>query len=128
MGTPPPSPGAKRPVPVGVFVGIAVTGALAVGGGVVAVLASGKRTDYNTANANIQTQADQDSAASLKKSGQNLNLVADSLFAGAVVAAGVTAVLFFTRPTHEAPAAATWHLSPAVASNGGGLFLSATFH
>ena len=99
-----------------------------VAGIAVAVLASGKRSDYNTANANITDQADQDHAASLRKSGQNLNLIADSLFAGAVVAAGVTAILFFTRPTHEAPAAATWHLSPAVAANGGGLFLSGTFH
>jgi len=109
-------------------VGVAITGALAAGGAVVGVLASGKRSDYNTANANIQTQADQDHAKSLKDSGTTLNLVADGLFAGAVVAAGVTAVLFFTRPTHEAPAAATWKLSPAVASNGGGLFLSGSFH
>jgi hypothetical protein len=127
-GTPPPSATAKRPVPTGVFVGVAVTGALAVGGAVVGVLASGKHSDYNTANANIKTQADQDHAKSLKDSGQKLNLIADGFFAGAVVAAGVTAVVFFTRPTHEEPTATTWHLSPAVASNGGGLFLSGTFH
>ena len=128
-GTPPPSPGAKRPVPVGVFVGIAATGALAVGGAIVGVLATSKRSDYNTLNSNIVTQADFDKAQSTRNSGQTLNIVADSCFAGAVVAAGVTAVLFFTRPTREQPAAATtWHLSPVVASNGGGLFLSGSFH
>jgi hypothetical protein len=127
-GASPPSGSAKRPVPAGVFVGVAVTGALAAGGAVVGVLASSKHSDYNTANANIQTQSDQDHARSLKNSGQKLNLIADGLFAGAVVAAGVTAVLFFTRPTHEAPAAVSWRLSPAMASNGGGLFLSGAFH
>lgn len=128
LGQVPPSGSANRPVPAGVFVGVAATGALAVGGVVVGVLASGKRSDYNTANANIHSQADQDHAKSLRDSGQTLNLVADGLFAGAVVAAGVTAVLFFTRPTHEAPAATALHVSPVVASNGGGLFLSGTFH
>jgi hypothetical protein len=127
-GSEPPSAGAKRPVPTGVFVGVAATGALAVGGVVVGVLAKGKHSDYDSANNSIHTQADQDNAASLRKSGQNLNLVADCLFGGAVVAAGVTAVLFFTRPTHEEAAERTWQLSPAVASNGGGLFLSGTFH
>jgi hypothetical protein len=125
------SPGTtvKRPVPAGVFVGLAATGAFAIGGGVVAVLASGKRSDYNTANANIKTKADQDNAKTLRDSGRKLNLIADGLFAGAVVAAGVTTVLYFTRPTKEEPATATsWHLSPAVASNGGGLFLSGSFH
>jgi hypothetical protein len=127
-GNQPPSPGAKRPVPAGVFVGVAVTGALAVGGAVVGVMALGKHTSYNTANANIKTQADQDNATSLRKSGQTLNLVADGCFAGAIVAAGITTALFFTRPTREQPAARTWQLSPAIASNGGGLFLSGTFH
>jgi hypothetical protein len=124
----PPSAGAKRPVPTGVFVGVAATGALAVGGVVVGVLAKGKHSDFDTANSNIHSPADQDNAASLRKSGQNLNLVADCFFGGAVIAAGVTAVLFFTRPTHEEAAKGTWQLSPAVASNGGGLFLSGTFH
>jgi hypothetical protein len=128
-GTQPPSPGAKRPVPTGVFVGVAATGALAVGGVVVGVLAKSKHSDYDTANSSIHTQADQDNAASLRKSGQNLNLVADCLFGGAVVAAGVTAVLYFTRPTREdSSAKQTWQLSPVVASNGGGLFLNGTFH
>jgi hypothetical protein len=124
----PPSGAATRPVPTGVFVGVAVTGALAAGGAVVGVLASGKRSDYNTANANIKTPADRDHAQSLKDSGQKLNLIADGFFAGAVVAASVTAILFFTRPTHEQAAAKTWQLSPVVASNGGGVFLSGSFH
>jgi len=127
-GTVPPTGTASRPVPAGVFVGIAATGAFAVGGAVVGVLASGKRSDFNTANANIKTQADQDNAKSLRDSGQKLNLIADGLFAGAVVAAGVTAVLFFTRPTHEEPTATSLRVSPVVASNGGGLFVSGSFH
>ncbi len=128
VDTTPPSPGASRPIPTGVFVGVAATGALAVGGVVVGVLAHSKRNDYNAVNGNIQTQAEYDHAKSLRSSGETLNVVADSLFAGAIVAAGVTAALFFTRPTHEDPTATSLRVTPAVASNGGGLFLSGTFH
>ncbi|HEX3777968.1 MAG TPA: hypothetical protein VHV51_26050 [Polyangiaceae bacterium] len=128
-GTTPPTMAPKRPVPPGVFVGVAVTGALAAGGAVVGVLALGKKSDFNTANSSITDAASQQHAQSLHDSGQKLNLVADGLFGGAIVAGIVTTVLFVTRPTHqEQPAATTLRLSPAVASNGGGLFLSGTFH
>jgi hypothetical protein len=127
--TTPPTPGAARPIPTGVFIGAAATGALAVGGVVVGVLAKGKKSDFDTANANIKTQADHDNAQSLRNSGQTLNLIADGCFAGAIVAASVTAIVFFTRPTREQAARTrTWQLSPVVASNGGGLFLSGSFH
>jgi len=125
--TQPPTATTSRPVPAGVFIGVAATGALAAGGAVVGVLALGKKSDYDAAN-HPTTVDEQNHARDLRKSGQTLNLIADGLFAGAVVAAGVTTVLFLTRPTHEDPAATSWHVSPAVASNGGGLFLSGSFH
>jgi len=119
-------PTVERPVPTGVYIGIAATGALAAGGAVVGIMASSKKSKYDTANNNIHTQADRDAANSLKKSGTQLNLIADGLFAGAVVAAGVTTVLYFTRPSHEV-VAGSWHVTPAVAANGGGLLLTGGF-
>ena len=125
-GASPPS-AVDRPIPTGVYIGVAAAGALAIGGGVVGVLASSKHSKYDTANNNIKTQADRDAADTLRKSGTQLNLLADGLFAGAVIAAGVTTVLYFTRPSHEVTPGTAWHVTPAVASNGGGLLLSGGF-
>jgi hypothetical protein len=115
-----------RPVPTGVFIGIAATAAFAIGGAVVGVMATQKHSDYDSLNGHQLTPADHSKADSLKKDGTTLNLVADGLFGGAVIAAGVTTVLYFTRPTKEV-AAPRLQLLPAVASNGGGMLLSGHF-
>ena len=85
----------SRPVPAGVYIGLAVTGALAIGGAVTGSMALGKRGDYNTQNDGLHTAAAQD----LKDQGATLNLVTDVLLGGAVVAAGITGIVFFSRPT-----------------------------
>jgi hypothetical protein len=94
---PPPPRDMVRPVPVSVYILGGLSVALAGGGTVVGVMAKGKRDDYNTKN----TGEDQVAAQTLKDDGQRLNIIADSLFAGAVVGAGVTVALYLTRPTVE---------------------------
>jgi hypothetical protein len=102
-GAPPSSPAgttkdvgvaSSRPVPAGVYVGLAVTGALAIGGAVTGAMALGKHSDFNTQNDGLHMQAAQD----LHDQGTKLNLITDIFFGGAVVAAGITTVLFVSRP------------------------------
>jgi hypothetical protein len=85
----------NRPVPTGVYVGLAVTGALAIGGAVTGSMALGKRSEYNTQNDGLHTASAQD----LKDKGATLNLVTDVLLGGAVVSAAITSIVFFSRPT-----------------------------
>jgi hypothetical protein len=85
----------KRPVPGGVYVGLAITGALAVGGAITGAMAIGKRSDYNNKNDGLHVAE----AQNLKDKGGTLNLVTDVLLGGAIVAAGVTGVMYFSRPT-----------------------------
>ena len=115
---------ASRPVPTSVYVGLAATGAFAIGGAVVAVMAKGKHSDFETLNSNLQSSADRQEAEDLRDSGKTLNLVADALFGGAIVAGGVTAVLYFTRPKASQT---SFRVEPLVAKNGGGLFVSGAF-
>jgi hypothetical protein len=122
--TPPVADESNRPVPTSVYVGLAATGALAAGGAVVAIMAKGKHSDFESLNSNLKTSDDVAEAQDLRDSGKTLNLVADALFGGAIVAGGVTAVLYFTRPT-EKPSA--MRVVPLVARGGGGMFLSGSF-
>ena len=123
--TPPPvADESSRPVPTSVYVGLAATGALAAGGAIVAVMAKGKHSDFETKNANLKTNDDVTEAEELRDSGKTLNLVADALFGGAIVAGGITAVLYFTRPTEKASA---MRIEPLVARRGGGVFLTGSF-
>jgi hypothetical protein len=132
----PPTPGAvtapsstpaeptTRPVQTGVYVGVAATGVLAVAAGVTGVLTLSKQSSYNSKN----DGSDPDGAKSIKDSGQTLGLMSDIFTAGAAVAAGITAYLYFSRP--EAPATAQnshFLLSPAVARDGAALNLSGRF-
>jgi hypothetical protein len=121
---PPSSPRAtSRPVGPGVYVGLVATGALAIGAGVTGVLALGKHSDFNSAN----DGSNPGKADSLKSSGQTLNVVSDVFTAGAVVAAGVTAYLYFTRPEVAAAEQGRLHLSPTVGRDGAALSLSGQF-
>jgi hypothetical protein len=116
----------SRPIPVGVWVGVAATGVLAIGGVVTGVMALGKHSDFQSDN-NGQNPSQ---AQSDKNAGQTLNVVNDVFVGGAIVAAGVTVVLYAMRPTvvQEAKASpAQWRLTPLVSSSGGGLGLSGPF-
>jgi hypothetical protein len=116
-----------RPVQAGVYVGIAATGVLAVAAGVTGVLTLSKQSSFNSKN----DGSDPGGAKSLKDSGQTLGLLSDVFTAGAVVAAGVTAYLYFSRPETQPGAQATQNshfmLSPAVARDGAALNLSGRF-
>jgi hypothetical protein len=85
----------SRPVPTGVYIGLAATGLLAIGTGVVGVMASAKHSDFESKN----DGSDPIAARDLKDSGKTLNVVTDALLGGAIVAGGITAVLYFTRPS-----------------------------
>jgi hypothetical protein len=117
----------SRPIPTGVWVGAAATGVLAIGGVVTGVLALGKHSDFQSDN-NGQNASQ---AQSDKNAGQTLNVINDVCVGGAIVAAGVTVVLFALRPTvvEERPAAASasWRITPLVGSGGGGLGLDGRF-
>ncbi|MEO6598370.1 MAG: hypothetical protein ABIQ16_00755 [Polyangiaceae bacterium] len=118
----PPS-ASSRPVGTGVYVGLVATGALAIGAGVTGVLALGKHSDFKTAN----DGTDPGKADSLKSSGQTLNLVSDIFTGGAVIAAGVTAYLYFSRPEVPAAQSSRLRFSPTVGRDGAALSLSGRF-
>lgn len=112
----------SRPVPTGVYIGLAATGLLAIGTGVVGVMASGKHSDFESKN----DGSDPTGAQELKDSGQTLNLVTDALLGGAVIAGGITAVLYFTRPTRPVDRDAL-RFSPVAGPRAAGFSLNGTF-
>jgi hypothetical protein len=119
----PPPTETSRPVGTGVYVGLVATGAFVVGAGVTGVLALGKHSDFNKAN----DGTDPGKADSLKSSGQTLSLVSDVFTAGALVAAGVTAYLYLSRPEVTAAQSSRLHFSPTVGRDGAALGLSGSF-
>jgi len=120
----------ERPVPAGVWVGLAATGAFAIVAGVTGGLALSKGGEFDDAN----TGSEPGAADDIKSSGETLNLLTDVFIGGAVVAAAVTTVLYLTRPEVEAgdgvAMAQGWssvRVGPTVAHDGGGVGLSARF-
>ncbi len=87
-----PSNGEQR-IPPGVYVGVAATGALAVGATVVGVLALSNHTEFDRNNGGQQ----QDRAGDLRRTGLQLNLLTDVLIGAAALAAGGTAYLYFSQ-------------------------------
>jgi hypothetical protein len=114
--------GPTRPVPISVYVGAGVTGAFTVGAVVTGLLATSKHSQFQTANDGSNPAH----AKALRDSGQTLNLVNDVLVGGAVVAAGVTAVLYFARPRATSSNAGLM-LSPEFARNRAALSLTGSF-
>ncbi|MFO0676694.1 MAG: hypothetical protein U0169_09175 [Polyangiaceae bacterium] len=119
-----------RPVPTGVYVGLAATGAFAIGTAITGILATGKKSDFDAVN----NGSDPKKADDIRGSGQTLNVVTDVFLGATVVAAGVTAVLFFTRPTVEvaSPPAAAFaprnvRVVPVASTHAGGLTLGGEF-
>ncbi len=116
----------SRPIPVGVWIGVASTGVLTVAGVVTGVMALGKHSDFQSDNNGPNTSQ----AQSDKNAGQTLNVLNDVFVGGAVVAAAVTVVLYAVRPTVVEQAKTSpmqWHVTPMVSSGGGGLGLSGPF-
>ncbi len=118
---------AERPTPLGVYIGLAATGALAIGGGVTGMLALQKNKDYQDENESIASETEKRDAEDLRKSGQTLNLVTDALFAGALVAGGVTAYLYFTRPEVTPETQTAVQVAPAPLPGGGGVWMQGRF-
>jgi hypothetical protein len=117
----------ERPTPLGVYIGLATTGALVIGGGVTGMLALQKNKDYEDANKPFASKTEQENAQELHDSGQTLNLVTDALFAGALVAGGVTAYLYFTRPEVTPETQTAVRVAPAPIPGGGGVWMHGRF-
>jgi hypothetical protein len=115
---------AERPVPTGVYIGLAATGVFAVGAAVTGILASSNHSDFEDANKG----QDPAKANDLKDKGQTLNIVTDVFLGGAVIAGGVTAFLYFTRPeTHPATSSERVSVTPFIGPHGGSVSLSGRF-
>lgn len=109
-----------RPVPVGVWVGAALTGALALGAVGTGIVAVNNNAEYDDANAEGDPDADD-----LRKQVKTMNLVTDVLIGSAVVAGAVTTVLYVTRPERARPAAI--RVDPLVSPRFAGLSISGSF-
>jgi hypothetical protein len=98
-----------RPVPTSVWIGVGLTGAFVAGSVVTGLLALGKTTTYEQANANGDPKAED-----LRSSVKTMNLVTDVLIGGAVASGIVTSILYLTRPT--VPSKTALRLEPLVGS------------
>lgn len=115
------TPKTERPVPTGVWVGLAATGALAVGAGVTGALSLGKNSDYEKANG-----VDAVRAKDLQDQTKTLNLVTDVLIAATVVSAGVTTYLYLKRPERDGTGLQL-RVAPRVGALQSGLSLEGAF-
>lgn len=113
----------ERPTPTGVYIGLAATGVFAVGAGVMGALALGKNSEFDDANkgANVSHAKD------LHDSVQTFNLVTDVLIGAAVVSAGVTTYLYFSRPKADVPASGWLRVQPQVGLHTSTLQLEGAF-
>jgi hypothetical protein len=112
-----------RPVPTSVYVGLAATGAFAIGFGVTAVLAKGKQGDFDDLNDGTDPAAAED----VRDSGKRLNLFADVFLGATVVAGAVTGILYATRPAAQTSRGHQLRMQPLVGSRAGGISLSGAF-
>ena len=121
------TPATERPTPTLVYVGAAVTGALVVGGAVTGVLALGKHSKFDDQNGNLTTDQQRADAEDLRSQGQTLNLVADVMFGGAVVAGVVTTILYINRPTVAVGQDRGVTVTPLLGNRVAGLGMSGSF-
>jgi hypothetical protein len=108
-------------VPTGVWIGLAATGAFAIGAGVTGALALGKNSDYEKANGQDATEA-----KDLRDQTKTLNLVTDVLIGAAVIGAGVTTYLYLKRPERDATGLEV-RIAPRVGLYQSGLSLEGAF-
>jgi len=121
----------KRPLTPGFWIGVTATGALTVATVVTGVLALGKHSQFVTDN----NGQDPTEAQSVKSSGQTLNVINDACFGGAIAAAVVTTILYFSRPAVEVAATPSVRrnaktrvqLTPTLGWAAGGLSLQGNF-
>jgi hypothetical protein len=109
-----------------VYVGLAATGVFAVGATVTGLMARSKMNAYDDAN----DGSNPDKAQSLKDKGETLGLVTDIGIGAAVLAAGVTAVVYFTSgssKTETKTPSTAWQLTPAVGTHEAGLSFAGRF-
>lgn len=112
----------SRPVPTSVYVGLASTAALAIGAGVTGGFALKKNNEFESINDGSQPEE----AEAARDSAKTLGLVSDIMWGATLASAGVTAVLYFTRPTEPRDAAAlTW--TPVVGPKTWALSVSGAF-
>jgi hypothetical protein len=122
----PPPVVTTRPIPTSVWIGAGVTGVFTAATIVTGILAMSNHNDFE----NAATARDVNQQQNLKDSGQTKNLAADACLGGAAVAAVVTGVLYFTRPTvtKEAGAAKnTLTLAPGIGASSASLALQGSF-
>jgi hypothetical protein len=122
VAVPPPDTTGARPVPTSVYIGLAATGAFAIGAGVTGGLALKKNSDYKAAN-----RQDEQQAKSLRDSTKTLNLVTDVLIGAAFVSAGVTTYLYLKRPERQSTGLAELRLEPHLGLNQSGFALEGAF-
>jgi hypothetical protein len=112
----------ERPVPASVYVSGGVTLVAAVGAGVTGALYQTKKEDFDRINTDPNmTQEQREQARADAKEMSTINLL---LTGGAIAGAGVTTLLFFTRPerqTHNA------RLMPWVYSDSAGVVVTGGF-
>jgi len=109
---------ASRPIPTSVYITAGLTGALTIGAVVTGIMALSKRSDFNAINDASHSEAEKQEAHDDAVSMGVINTV---LTGAAVVGAGVTAVLFFTRPEQPPPERARAWVGPWATASGGGL-------
>lgn len=114
---------ASRPIPTSVYIGLAATGACAIGFAVTGILAKGKRDDFDEKNDGRDPSAAQD----LHDSGKSLNLVADVFLGATIVAGGVSAILFATRPSVTTDRSRNFRMRPVVGNRTGGVVVTGAF-
>ncbi len=109
----------------GAIIGLAATGALAVGAGVVGGLAMKAKADYES----YETGGKRRDAEDIRATGETLNIVTDVLIGSAVVAAGVTTVLLIIGSGDDEPesTAGRFRLVPTVGQTGVGAVVEARF-
>lgn len=128
LASPPPDSGATvathRPIPIGAYIGLAATGAFAVGAGVTGVIALGKASDYDEVN----DGSDPATADDLRGETKTFNLLTDVFIGAAVVSAGVTTYLYLSRPEKPVQAdTGRLRVSPLAGPSGGGVAVSGRF-
>ncbi len=120
------APVTERPTPLSVWITAGVSGALAVTTIGLGAAALSNRSDYNDVN----NGSDEQKAKDLRDSGQALNIATDVMLGTSLIAAGVTAYLFFTRPEvvvssepeqEGPPLDVTATIVPMIGPDGGGL-------
>ncbi|MBK8252276.1 MAG: hypothetical protein IPK82_06355 [Polyangiaceae bacterium] len=117
-------PAMERPVPTSVKVMLGVTGAFAVGAGVMMGLAGSAKSDFDKVNG---TGLDE---AGLKSKRDNvilMNGIADGLLGGTVLAAGTTLVLYLIRPSVPVENKSGFYFAPAVTPTAGGAVAGGRF-